>query len=134
MATVRVVLRKCRKLKDGRYPIAIRLTHNNNQLIKLEQAEKPFTVYDLHSKSTKQQYPTTLFKFAESYYPFSRNKYTIPTGPTQKRAISKEAIIKIEELELDQDSYLWHARNYFLFSFYTLGMNLSDMAHLKNEK
>ena len=28
MGTVRVVLRKCRKLKDGRYPIAIRLTHN----------------------------------------------------------------------------------------------------------
>jgi hypothetical protein len=28
MATFRVVLRKCRKLKDGRYPIAIRLTHN----------------------------------------------------------------------------------------------------------
>jgi hypothetical protein len=28
MATVRVVLRRCRKLKDGRYPIAIRLTHN----------------------------------------------------------------------------------------------------------
>jgi hypothetical protein len=28
MVTVRVVLRKCRKLKDGRYPITIRLTHN----------------------------------------------------------------------------------------------------------
>ena len=28
MGTVRVVLRKCRKLKDGRYPIVIRLTHN----------------------------------------------------------------------------------------------------------
>ena len=28
MATVRVVLRRCRKLKDGRYPIAIRQTHN----------------------------------------------------------------------------------------------------------
>jgi len=28
MGTVRVVLRKCRKLKDGRYPVVIRLTHN----------------------------------------------------------------------------------------------------------
>ena len=27
MGTVKVVLRKSRKLKDGRYPIAIRLTH-----------------------------------------------------------------------------------------------------------
>jgi hypothetical protein len=28
MGTVRVVLRKCRKLKDGRYPVVIRLTHS----------------------------------------------------------------------------------------------------------
>ena len=260
MATVRVVLRKCRKLKDGRYPIAIRLTHNkkvkyiftgysalerewsgkyphylnnkhpnqkelnqylfieysktNNELIKLEQTGKPYSVYDLHSISTKPQSPTTLFKFAESiidkltksgrignaenyhtainvvkrysdgkdfhfedinfkwlsdfeafhysrgnspislsvylrsirslfnkaimhgivqesFYPFGRNKYTIPTGPSRKRAISKEDIIKIENLKLDEGSHIWHARNYFLFSFYTMGMNWSDMAHLK---
>lgn len=260
MGTVRVVLRKCRKLKDGRYPLAIRLTHNkkvkyiftghsalerewngkyphyldkkhpnqkelnqylfqeyskaNNQLIKLEQTGKPYTVYDLHSKSTNRTSPTTLFKFSESlidkltksdrignaenyktainavnrfsngkdfhfeeinykwltdfeayhysrgnspvslsvylrsirslfnkaimhgiveesYYPFGRNKYTIPTGPSRKRAISKEDIIKIENLELTEGSYLWHTRNYFLFSFYTMGMNWSDMAHLK---
>ena len=260
MATVRVVLRKCRKLKDGRYPIAIRLTNNkkvkyiftghsalerewsgkyplylnskhpnqkelnafllkeysktNDELIKLNIKGKPFTVHDLYSKSTNKPSPTTLFKFAEnlidkltksgrignaenyktainsvkrfsdgkdfqfeeinykwltdfetyhyfrgnspvslsvylrsirslfnkaimhgiveeSYYPFGRNKYTIPTGPSRKRAISKEGIIKIEELELPKDSPIWHARNYFLFSFYTMGMNWSDMAHLK---
>ncbi len=67
----------------------------------------------------------------ESYYPFGRNKYTIPSGPSRKRAISKEDIIKIENLELLEGSYLWHARNYFLFSFYTMGMNWCDMAHLK---
>ncbi len=260
MATVKVVLRKCRKLKDGRYPLAIRLTHNkkvkyiftghsalerewsgkyplylnnkhpnhkelnqylfqeysktNNELIKLEQSGKPYTVYDLHSNSTNKPSPTTLFKFAESliekliksgrignaenyktafnavkrfsngkdfhfeeinykwltdfetyhysrgnspvslsvylrsirslfnkaimhriveesHYPFGRNKYTIPTGPSKKRALSKKDIIKIEKLDFPKDSYLWHARNYFLFSFYTMGMNWSDMAHLK---
>jgi len=67
----------------------------------------------------------------ESYYPFGRNKYTIPTGPSRKRAISKNDIIKIEKLELQEGSYLWHTRNYFLFSFYTMSMNWSDMAHLK---
>jgi integrase len=66
----------------------------------------------------------------ESFYPFGRNKYNIPTGPSRKRAITKNDIIKIEKLELQEGSYLWHARNY-LFSFYTMGMNWSDMAHLK---
>jgi integrase/recombinase XerD len=67
----------------------------------------------------------------ESFYPFGRNKYTIPTGPSRKRAISKNDIIKIKNLDLPENSPLWHARNYFLFSFYTMGMNWSDMAHLK---
>ncbi len=260
MGTVRVVLRKCRKLKDGRYPIAIRLTHNkkvkyiftgysalerewhgkyptylnnkypnqkelnqylfqqyskvNSQLLKFEQTGKPYTVYDLHSKTINKPSPTTLFKFTEnlidkltrsdrigsaenyrtalnvvkrfsngkdfhfedlnykwltdfeayhysrgnspvslsvylrsvrslfnkaimhgivdeSYYPFGRNKYRIPKGPSQKRAISKEDIIKIENLNLQINSPMWHATNYFLFSFYTMGMNWSDMAHLQ---
>jgi fructose-1,6-bisphosphatase len=37
-----------------------------DELIKFEQAGKPYTVYDLHSKSTNKSSPTTLFKFAES--------------------------------------------------------------------
>ncbi|MEA1898180.1 MAG: site-specific integrase [Bacteroidota bacterium] len=260
MGTIKVVIRKCRKLKDGRYPLAIRLTHNRkvkyiftgysalenewkgeyptylnnkhpnqNELnqhlfqlystaisrqLKLEQLRKPFTVRDLHSKIVQKSSSKTLFGFSkevidklikaerignaeahktalnavkrfsngkdihfedidykwltdfetyhysrgntpvslgvylrsirslynkaikhnivnETYYPFGRNKYTIPTGPSRKRAISKDDIIKIEQLELEKDSYLWHARNYFLFSFYTMGMNWSDMAHLK---
>ena len=260
MGTVKVVIRKCRKLKDGRYPLAIRLTHkrkvkyvftgysalesewdgkyptylnnkhpNQNELnqhlvqlygnainhqLELEQLRKPFTVYDLHSKVVQKSSTKTLLGFStgvinqltkagrignaeclktamnvvkkfsngkdfhfeeidnkwltdfetyhysrgntsvslgvylrsirsifnkaikynivnESYYPFGRNKYTIPSGPSRKRAISKDDIIKIEKLILEKDSYMWHARNYFLFSFYTMGMNWSDMAHLK---
>ena len=64
----------------------------------------------------------------ESYYPFGRNKYTIPTGPKKKRAISKEDILKIEQLDLPVGSQIWHAQNYFLLSFFTMGMNWSDMA------
>jgi integrase/recombinase XerD len=67
----------------------------------------------------------------DAYYPFGRNKYMIPKGPSKKRAISKEDIIKIEQLKLEKDTPSWHARNYFLFSFYTMCMNWVDMAHLK---
>jgi len=260
MGTIRVVLRKGRKLKDGRYPLAIRLTHNkklkyiftpysalekewngkypiflnsqhpnqnelnqyfiqlysnaiNHQLL-LEKSGRPFTVKELHQSITRKESTKTFFGLSneiidklieagrigtaeanktainavkrfsngkdfqfeeinfqwlkdfetyhysrgntsvslgiylrvvrlvfntaikqnivsESHYPFGRNRYTIPTGPARKRAISKEDIIKIEKLELQKDSYLWHTKNYFLFSFYTMGMNWIDMAHLK---
>lgn len=260
MGTIKVVLRKGRKLKDGRYPLAIRLTHNKkvkyiftpysalekewngkypvflnnkhpNQLelneyfnllyskaidhqLKFEKSGRPYTVLELHQNITRKSSSKTFFGLSEeiinnmikagrigsaetsrtainavkrfskgkdfhfetinyqwlkdfetyhdsrsnkavslsvylrsirsiyntairqdiiseSYYPFGRNKYTIPTGPVRKRAISKEDIIKIEKLELEKDSYLWHAKNYFLFSFYTMGMNWMDIAHLK---
>jgi integrase/recombinase XerD len=64
-------------------------------------------------------------------YPFGRGQYMISSSPTKKRAISREAIRAIENLELPENSSLWHARNYFLFSFKTRGMNFIDLAHLK---
>jgi hypothetical protein len=260
MGTVKVVLRRSSKLKDGRYPITIRLTHQkklkyiftgysalerewsgkyplylnnkhpnykelnafllkeysraNDELIKLNNHGKPFTVWDIYERIKKQSCSTTLFAFAEdliskltesgrvgnaenyknairvirhftngqdpkfedinykwltdfeayhyakgnspvslsvymrslrslfnkaiqfglvdeAYYPFGRNKSIIPTGSSKKRAISKEDFIKIEQLELAKDTPIWHARNYFLFSFYTMGMSWVDMAHLK---
>ena len=260
MGTIKVVLRKGRKHKDGRFPLAIRLTHNkkikyiftpysslevewngkypnflNNKnpnheelneylkeiyskaiehQLKIEKLGKPYTVNELYNSITRNEVRKTFFGLSneiindmikagrigsseanktamnavkrfskgkdfrfeeidykwlkdfetyhysrgntanslgvylrsirmvyntaikrnivkETCYPFGRNKYTIPSGPVRKRAIAKEDIIKIERLELKKDSYLWHAKNYFLFSFYTMGMNWVDMAHLK---
>jgi hypothetical protein len=216
MGTIKVVLRRSRKLKDGRYPIAIRLTHQkklkyiftgysawekewsgkyplylnskhpnhkelntfllkeysraNDELIKLNNIGKPFTVWDIYARIKQNSTSTSLFAFAEdlilkltesgrignaenyknairvikhftkgkdpnfedinykwltdfeayhyakgnspvslsvymrslrslfnkaiqyglvdeAYYPFGRNRYTIPTGPSKKRAI-----------------------------------------------
>jgi integrase len=87
----------------------------------------------VYLRSIRMVYNTAIKRniVKESLYPFGRNKYTIPSGPVHKRAITKEDIIKIESLELKKGSYLWHAKNYFLFSFYTMGMNWIDMAYLK---
>ncbi|MCF8458192.1 MAG: site-specific integrase [Bacteroidales bacterium] len=68
---------------------------------------------------------------AKDHYPF--DKFKIKNERTQKRAISKGDIKKIVDLELIEDTELWHTRNYFLFSFYTIGMNWTDMAKLKVE-
>lgn len=62
-------------------------------------------------------------------YPFVN--YTIKTTKTRKRAVPREVIRSIETLTLESGTQLWHARNYFLFSFYTMGMNFADIAFLK---
>ena len=64
-------------------------------------------------------------------YPFIN--YTIRLTKTRKRAVQGDVIRKIEELELQKGSRLWHSKNYFLFSFYTMGINFADMARLKIE-
>ncbi len=65
------------------------------------------------------------------HYPFV--EYKIKFEKPAKRAISKEDLKKIKELELKKDSDLWHSQNMFLFSFYTLGMSWIDMAYLRIE-
>jgi len=49
-------------------------------------------------------------------YPFY--KYKIKQEKTRKRAIDKEDIDKIKELELIENTSIWHTKNYFLFSLY----------------
>ncbi|PIB27592.1 site-specific integrase [Maribacter sp. 4G9] len=62
-------------------------------------------------------------------YPF--RKYKIKSQPTAKRAISKDKIKRILDLELEFDSALFHTRNYFLCSYLMNGISFIDMAFLK---
>ncbi len=69
------------------------------------------------------------------YYPFRRgshetNKFQIKHEKTKKRAVSKEIIKQIEQFDNGNQLIIKH-KYYFLFSFYTLGMNMVDMAKLK---
>jgi integrase/recombinase XerD len=62
-------------------------------------------------------------------YPFEY--YTIRETKTKKRALRKGDIEKIRDIALIPETTLWHSRNYFMFSFYNIGMNFVDIAHLK---
>lgn len=64
-------------------------------------------------------------------YPF--NNYSIKSEKTAKRAISKEDIQKIIDLELEPGSKLLDSLNYFIFMFHLRGMNFIDLAYLKFE-
>jgi integrase/recombinase XerD len=67
----------------------------------------------------------------EEYYPFKN--YTIKTESTQKRAISAEKIKQIELLKFEEEHPLFHTHQYFLLSFYLMGISFTDLAHLKKD-
>ncbi|HOW26011.1 MAG TPA: site-specific integrase [Bacteroidales bacterium] len=67
----------------------------------------------------------------ESPYPF--DQYKIKYQDPMKRAITREDMRKVRDLDLEVDSPLWIARSMFMFSFYAMGMNIIDMALLKSK-
>ena len=70
----------------------------------------------------------------EKLYPFKKG-FKMPKSPkTKKRALRMEDIQKIRELELEEGSYLWKARNYFLFMFNNMGINFIDLVQIKKSQ
>jgi site-specific recombinase XerD len=62
-------------------------------------------------------------------YPFENFK--IKTEKTAKRALSKDEIIQIRDVNLDKYPAQKRARDLFMFSFYCMGMSFVDIAYLK---
>lgn len=62
-------------------------------------------------------------------YPFVH--YKVKSEKTQKRALTKEQIIQIRNIDLSSDSGKEQARDLFMFSFYCMGISFVDIAHLK---
>lgn len=67
----------------------------------------------------------------EEDYSFKKYKVSKLSTQTQKRAISKDEMLKVIDYEAEVGTSVWHSKNYFLFSFYNIGMNFKDMALLK---
>lgn len=64
-----------------------------------------------------------------SIYPFKN--IAIKSAKTQKRAVNKDIIKMVEELDLTENENLQVWRDLFMFSFYNRGMNFVDIAFLK---
>ncbi|MCB0745893.1 MAG: site-specific integrase [Ignavibacteriae bacterium] len=67
------------------------------------------------------------------YYPFKTYKLSKFKKTNNKRAINATAIKKIVNLDLKKHPHLIDSRNYFVFSYFTRGMNFYDMMMLKWE-
>lgn len=65
------------------------------------------------------------------YYPFGKGGITIKFPQSIKIGLTRDEVSILENLELPQDSYMHHARNIWLFSFYFAGMRVSDVLRLK---
>ncbi|MEQ9105079.1 MAG: site-specific integrase [Rhodothermales bacterium] len=56
--------------------------------------------------------------------------YSIREPRSTSERLSMEEISRIEQLQLEKGSRVWHAKNCFLFSFYTAGMRFTDLCKL----
>lgn len=88
--------------------------------------------------SVKMRTLRSLFNYAitggaakKEHYPFDDYKIAKLKGKTQKRALTREQVRIIENFPVHEHSKLTDARNYFVFSYYTRGMNFVDMMLLK---
>lgn len=73
--------------------------------------------------------------FTSSNNPFDTYKVGSHWKTTRKRAITKEEVQKIIDLEIPHNyrtNYKRFAKDVFLFSYFTAGMNFGDMARLKH--
>lgn len=64
-----------------------------------------------------------------SLYPFY--DYKLRPEKTKKRAVDLITLKKVSSVELPIDSAIWHARNYFMLSFYLIGISIVDLSLLK---
>lgn len=109
-----------------------------NFLIKFENYFKAKGITD-NAMSVRFRTIRALFNsaIAENYarkelYPFDKFKISERFNTkTQKRAITKDEVKKIEAEVLDRRSAAFEAQQYFLFSYYGQGINFVDIANLK---
>lgn len=67
----------------------------------------------------------------EKYYPFAGEKERIQIQSGNKIGLTIKEIKRIEDLELEADTSIWHTKNVYLFSYYFAGVRISDVVELK---
>ncbi len=70
---------------------------------------------------------------SQKSYPFGKGKYIIPTGRNVKKALTIDHIRAIRDFFTVPGSPSDRAKDFFLFSYLSNGINFKDIARLKNE-
>lgn len=131
--------------KDTRH--SVKLFHKSTKLMFEEITPGFLYKYEVFLRSrggsdggigVKMRTIRALYNFAiersiikEEFYPFKTYKISKLKGKSPKKALTLEQVKKIVDLDLKKYPFLTNSRNYFVFSFYTRGMNFSDMIKLE---
>lgn len=71
--------------------------------------------------------------YSRDAYPFGKRRYQIPSGKNVKKALVRDEIKKIYNFKGPSGSWWEKARDFFIFSYLANGMNMKDIAQLRNE-
>jgi integrase/recombinase XerD len=109
------------------YTLLDQFRHNLTiQGLKINSISNYFrTLRAIYNKAIKQ-------KIVErSHYPFYDLK--IKSERTLKRAVLRQDLVKLEQLNLEMNTAEWKALMSFLLSFYLIGISFTDMAYLSRK-
>ena len=71
--------------------------------------------------------------FSRDAYPFGKRRYQIPSGKNVKKALVLDEIKRIYDYKGFPNTWFEKARDFCVFSYLANGMNMKDIAQLKNE-
>jgi site-specific recombinase XerD len=69
----------------------------------------------------------------QEHYPFDRYKISKLKGKGVKRALSRDEVKRMMDVDLSERPDLIHTKNYFIFSYFVRGINWVDVLRLKKE-
>ncbi len=69
----------------------------------------------------------------QDFYPFDKYKISKLKGKGLKRALTREEVKRILDVDLAERPDLMDAKNFFVFSYFARGINWIDMLRLKKE-
>ncbi len=138
------------KTRKGQYSFEDAVTYfKRNTRLEFREMNEPFlnkykifcSTYMGHKTRTITNqliFIRTLFNVAikegivsHKYYPFAGDKEKIRIGSGNKIGLTSEEVTRIENLEAESRSSMWHTRNVWLVSFYFAGIRISDVVALK---
>ncbi len=71
------------------------------------------------------------YSIDSKFYPFGPTKIQIRFPECIKLGLNREEVCKLEELEIDDKTFTWHAKNAWISSYYLAGVRVGDLIQLK---
>ena len=97
-----------------------------------DKKNSPTTV-GIYTRSLRTIFNIANNKGLTKNYPFGKNEYTPPSGENIKKALDLEDINKIKNYEAVSKSPMDLARDLWIFSYFSNGMNFKDICSIKEE-